>query len=217
MQSDYPAPNRIPGARPSLEVGLLSVLAGTVVGAAIGVVSGYFQGIVDLLVQRVMDALLSIPLLVLAIAIAAVLGIGLRNVILAIAVIITPGTARVVRSATLVVREQQYIEAARALGGRHLQIMWRHILPNVAAPIIVLATIQIAIAILAEAALSFFGLGTQAPNPPWGADLAAARTFVVIAIWLSIFPGIAISLIVLAFNLLGDALRDLLDPRLRGA
>lgn len=205
------------GARPSLEVGLVSVLIGTLIGAVIGVASGYFGGSIDLLLQRLMDAILSIPALVLAIAVTAVLGIGLRNVIIAIAIIIMPATARVVRGSTLAVRGLQYIEAAHAIGAGHLRIMLAHIVPNVAAPIIVLASIQIAYAILAEAALSFLGLGTQPPNPSWGADLAAARTFVVIAIWLSVFPGLALSIAVLAFNLLGDALRDVLDPRQRGA
>jgi ABC-type dipeptide/oligopeptide/nickel transport system permease subunit len=202
---------------PSLEVGLLSVAFGTLIGAAFGIVSGYFSGVTDFVIQRVMDAILSIPPLILAIAVAAVLGIGLRNVIIAIAIVITPASARIVRSAALTVRANTYIEAVQAVGASDLRIIWRHILPNVMAPIIVIASIQIGVAILAEAALSFLGLGTQAPNPSWGADLAAARTVVTIAVWLSVFPGLAISLVVLAFNMLGDALRDILDPRLRGA
>ncbi|HZQ36657.1 MAG TPA: ABC transporter permease [Dehalococcoidia bacterium] len=207
----------IAGARPSLEVGLLSVAFGTLIGAAFGIVSGYFGGVTDFVIQRVMDAILSIPPLILAIAVAAVLGIGLRNVIIAIAIVITPASARIVRSAALTVRANTYIEAVQAVGASDLRIIWRHILPNVMAPIIVIASIQIGVAILAEAALSFLGLGTQAPNPSWGADLAAARTVVTIAVWVSIFPGLAISIVVLAFNMLGDALRDVLDPRLRGA
>lgn len=205
------------GARPSLQVGIISVLFGTIVGSTLGLVSGYFRGVVDVATQRVMDALLSIPPLVLAVAVAAVLGIGLRNTIIAIAVVFTPAAARIVRAAALAVREQQYIEAARTIGGNDWHIILRHILPNVAAPVIVIASIQIGNAILAEAALSFLGLGTQLPNPSWGADMAAARSVVVIAVWVSLFPGLAISLTVLAFNLLGDALRDLLDPRLRRA
>jgi len=207
----------IAGARPSLEVGLLSVAFGTLVGAAFGIVSGYFGGVTDFVIQRVMDAILSIPPLILAIAVAAVLGIGLRNVIIAIAIVITPASARIVRSAALTVRANTYIEAVQTVGASDLRIIWHHILPNVMAPIIVIASIQIGVAILAEAALSFLGLGTQAPNPSWGADLAAARTVVTIAVWVSVFPGLAISIVVLAFNMLGDALRDVLDPRLRGA
>lgn len=205
----------IVGARPSLEVGLMSVLLGTVAGSFFGLLSGYFGGGADFAIQRVMDAILSIPALILAVSVAAVLGIGLRNVIIAIGIVITPASARVVRGATLAVRNYPYIEAAHALGARDWRVIRLHVLPNVLAPIIVIASIQVGTAILAEAALSFLGLGTQAPNPSWGADLAAARTVVTIAVWLSIFPGLAISVVVLAFNLLGDALRDVFDPRLR--
>ena len=205
------------GARPSLEVGLISVIAATLVGSMLGLISGFFRGLADVLIQRLMDAVLSIPPLVLAVAVAAVLGIGLRNTIIAIAIVFTPASARIVRGAALAVREQQFIEAARTTGGTDWHIIVRHILPNVAAPIIVIASIQIGGAILAEAALSFLGLGTQVPKPSWGADMAAARSVVVIAVWISLFPGLAISLTVLSCNLLGDALRDLLDPRLRRA
>ncbi|MHB8577961.1 MAG: ABC transporter permease [Dehalococcoidia bacterium] len=207
----------IAGARPSLEVGLLSVAFGTLVGSFLGIVSGYFLGTVDFAIQRVMDAILSIPPLILAVAIAAVLGLGLRNVIIAIAIVLTPAGARIVRGATLSVSANPYVEAVRSVGAEDWRIIWRHILPNVLAPIIVIASIQVGVAILAEAALSFLGLGTQAPNPSWGADLSAARTVVTIAVWVSVFPGLAISIVVLAFNMLGDALRDILDPRLRGA
>jgi peptide/nickel transport system permease protein len=205
----------IAGARPSLEVGLMSVLLGTVAGSFFGLISGYFGAGTDFAIQRVMDAILSIPALILAVSVAAVLGIGLRNVIIAIAIVIIPASARIVRGATLAVRQNPYIEAAHALGARDWRVIRLHVLPNVLAPIIVIASIQVGTAILAEAALSFLGLGTQAPNPSWGADLAAARPVVTIAVWLSIFPGLAISIVVLSFNLLGDALRDLLDPRLR--
>lgn len=205
------------GARPSLEVGLISVVAATVAGSMLGLISGYFGQAADIIIQRLMDAVLSIPPLVLAVAVAAVLGIGLRNTIIAIAIVFTPASARIVRGAALAVREQQYIEAARTIGGKDWHIILRHVLPNVAAPIIVIASIQVGNAILAEAALSFLGLGTQVPNPSWGADMAAARSVVVIAVWVSLFPGLAISLTVLSFNLLGDALRDVLDPRLRRA
>ncbi len=205
------------GARPSLQVGIYSVMAGTLVGSLLGLISGYFRRWVDVVIQRIMDAILSVPPLVLAVAVAAVLGIGLRNTVIAISIVFTPAAARIVRAATLSVREQQYIEAARSIGGHDWHIILRHVLPNVAAPIIVVASIQVGNAILAEAALSFLGLGTQVPRPSWGADMAAARSVVVIAVWVSLFPGLAISLTVLSFNLLGDALRDLLDPRLRRA
>jgi peptide/nickel transport system permease protein len=204
------------GGRVSLEVGILTVLLGTVVGSAIGLVSGYWSGWADVLIQRLLDSLQSIPGLLLALVVAAVIGAGTINTIFPIAIILIPVNARVVRSAVLSVREHQYIEAARVLGCADGRIMLRHILPNVTAPILILSSIYIGSAIIVEASLSFLGLGTSPPTPSWGNMLAGqGRTYMEQAPWLAIFPGLAITLTVLSFNLLGDALRDTWDPRLR--
>jgi peptide/nickel transport system permease protein len=206
------------GARVSLLVGLGSTLVASVLGGVIGLLSGYVGGKTDLLVQRVMDILQGLPLLVLALVMAAALGPSIPNVILAISIPIMPRAARVIRSSVLSIREFQYVEAAHALGLTHLRIAFRHILPNTVGPFIVLGTAQLGSAILVEAALSFLGLGVPEPYPSWGRMLSvSAAEYAQKAPWLVLFPGIAISLAVFGSNLLGDALRDTLDPRLRGA
>ncbi len=205
------------GARISLAVGLGSTLLGCILGVALGLTSGYLGGWVDLVVQRVVDILQALPLLVLALVMAASLGPSLQNTIIAIAIPLIPYAARVVRSNTLSLREQPFVEAAKALGMSELRIALRHVLPNTLAPLIVLATAQLGSAILTEASLSFLGLGIPEPYPSWGRMLSeSAAEYVRQAPWLVIFPGVAISLVVFGTNLLGDALRDILDPRQRG-
>jgi peptide/nickel transport system permease protein len=205
------------GARISLMVSLGAVAIRHGVGALIGISSAYLGGRFDLVVQRIMDALQSFPLLIMAVAIVAFLGPSLVNVILSLAMVIIPSSQRVVRSSALIVREQQYIEAAKVLGAGNGRIMSAHILPNVTAPIIVIASASLGTATLVEASLSFLGLGPPPPTPTWGAMLsAAAAQYMELAPWTAIFPGLAISITVLGFNLLGDAVRDLWDPRLRG-
>ena len=206
------------GARVSLVVGLASAILGAVVGGVIGLLAGYFGGWADLVTQHVMDIMQGLPLLILALVLAAALGPSLPNVIVAISVPIIPRAARVIRSSTLSIREMPYVEAARALGVGHLRIAFRHIMPNIIGPFIVLTTAQLGSAILVEAALSFLGLGVPEPYPSWGRMLSvSAAEFAQKAPWLVLFPGSAISLAVFGSNLLGDALRDVLDPRLRTA
>jgi peptide/nickel transport system permease protein len=204
------------GSRISLWVGMLAVGIGTVAGMTIGLVSGYWEGWLDLGLQRVMDALMAIPALILALAIVSVLTPSTTNAMLAIAVVIIPGNSRIVRGAVLSAKQNPYVEAAQALGCRHLRIIASHILPNVTAPILIIASIWLGNAILIEASLSFLGLGTQPPTPSWGLMLSSTgRAFMEQAPWLAIFPGLAISLAVLGFNLFGDTLRDAWDPKLR--
>ena len=206
------------GTRVSLIVGLLSTLLGSVFGGVIGLVSAYFGGKTDLITQRFLDILQGLPLLVLALVMSAALGPSVENVVIAISIPIIPRAARVIRASVLSIREMQYIEAARALGLRHLRIAFRHVLPNTIGPFIVLTTAQLGSAILVEAALSFLGLGVPEPYPSWGRMLSvSAAEYAQKAPHLVLFPGIAISLAVFGSNLLGDALRDTLDPRLRGA
>jgi peptide/nickel transport system permease protein len=206
----------IGGARISLAVGIGAVSLGCLFGIPIGLLSGYFGGWVDLLIQRVIDILQSLPLLVLALVMAAALGPSLRNTIIAIAIPLVPSIARIVRSNTLALREMPFVEAARAIGLSETWIAIRHVLPNTLAPLIVLATAQFGSAILVEASLSFLGLGVPEPYPSWGRMLSeSAAEYIRTAPWLVIYPGVAISLAVFGANLLGDALRDLLDPRLR--
>jgi peptide/nickel transport system permease protein len=206
------------GARVSLIVGLASTLLGSILGGVIGLLSGYAGGKTDLVTQRVMDILQGLPLLVLALVMSASLGPSVQNVVIAISIPIIPRAARVIRSSVLSIREMQYVEAARAIGLRHLRIAFRHILPNTVGPFIVLCTAQLGSAILVEAALSFLGLGVPEPYPSWGRMLSvSAAEYAQKAPWLVMFPGLAISLAVFGSNLLGDALRDTLDPRLRGA
>ena len=206
----------IHGARISLAVGAGAMGLGGVIGITVGLTSGYLGGWVDLVLQRLMDIMQALPLLVMAIIMAAALGPSLRNTILAIAIPLVPSVARVVRSSTLSLREQPFVEAARAVGMGELRIAVRHVLPNTLAPLIVLATAQLGSAILVEASLSFLGLGVPEPHPSWGRMLSeSAAEYVRTAPWLVIFPGVAISLTVFGTNLLGDALRDILDPRQR--
>ena len=206
------------GARISLIVGVTSTLVGSVLGGIIGLLSGYVGGKTDLATQRVLDILQGLPLLVLALVMSASLGPSVQNVIVAISIPIIPRAARIVRSSVLSIREMQYVEAARALGLRHLRIAFRHVLPNTMGPFIVLCTAQLGSAILVEAALSFLGLGVPEPYPSWGRMLSvSAAEYAQKAPHLVLFPGLAISLAVFGSNLLGDALRDTLDPRLRGA
>jgi peptide/nickel transport system permease protein len=204
------------GARISLAVGLGATLLGGILGVAIGLMSGYLGGWFDLATQRFMDIMQSLPLLVMALVMAAALGPSLENTIIAIAIPLVPTVARVVRSSTLSLREQPFVEAARAVGMGELRIAVRHVLPNTLAPLIVLGTAQLGAAILTEASLSFLGLGIPEPYPSWGRMLSeSAAEYVRTAPWLVVFPGVAISLAVFGTNLLGDALRDILDPRER--
>jgi len=206
----------IHGARISLWVGLLAVGIGTFAGMIIGLLCGYCEGRLDLILQRVMDAVQAIPGLVLALAIVSVLKPNTTNAMLAIAIVIIPGNSRIVRGAVLSTKQNRYVEAAHAIGCRHPRIILSHILPNVTAPILVIASIWLGNAILIEATLSFLGLGTQPPTPSWGLMLSSTgRAFMEQAPWLAIFPGLAISLAVLGFNLFGDTLRDAWDPKLR--
>jgi peptide/nickel transport system permease protein len=204
------------GTRISMAVGIGSMLLGSSLGVIIGLTSGYLGGWVDLLFQRLVDILQALPLLVLALVMAAALGPSLQNTILAIAIPLVPTVARVIRANTLTLRELPFVEAAKAAGMSETRIALRHVLPNTLAPLIVLATAQFGSAILTEASLSFLGLGIPEPHPSWGRMLSeSAAEYVRTAPWLVIFPGLAISLIVFGTNLLGDALRDILDPRQR--
>jgi len=206
------------GARVSVTVGFATILLGTLVATVIGVSSGYFGGRYDIVVQRVVDAWMSFPFLVIILSVMAVLGPGLLNVVLSLSIIIAANSSRVIRGATISVAQNVYVEAARAMGATHGRIIVRHILPNVTATIIILATIGLGGVILAESALSFLGFGVPPPYPSWGAMLSGSgRTYMFRAPWMAIWPGVAISLAVFGFNMLGDALRDVLDPRLRGS
>jgi peptide/nickel transport system permease protein len=202
------------GARSSLGIAAASIVVSLVLGSVLGLLAGYFGGALDLTIGRIMDILFSFPALLLAIAIAAMLGPGARNAALAIAVVYTPLFARVIRGPVITERHRDYVQPARVIGASHLAIISRHILPNVVSPIIIQASAALSAAILIEAALSYVGLGTQPPEPSWGTMLSEGRTFLETAPWMSIFPGLAIALTVLAFNLLGDGLRDAFDPTL---
>jgi peptide/nickel transport system permease protein len=204
----------IHGSQVSLQVGAISVSIAFVGGVAFGLLAGYYKGIADMLLMRIVDIMFSLPGIVLAIVIAGLLGPNRRNAMIAIGVVILPAFARVVRGAVLEVMGFPFTESARALGASGGRIMLRHVIPNIVAPLLVLVTVYLSVAILAEAALSFLGLGTQPPEASWGGMLNVSRTYVDIDPWLSIFPGAAIMVVVLGFNLLGDGLRDILDPRL---
>ncbi len=204
------------GAQISLTVAVSSTLLGGVIGVLIGLMSGYLLGWFDLLMQRIIDIMQALPLLVLALVMAASLGPSLENTIIAISIPLMPNVARVVRSSTLSLREMPFVEAARAAGMREMRAAIRHVLPNTLAPLIVLGTAQLGSAILVEASLSFLGLGVPEPYPSWGRMLSeSAAEYARVAPWLVIFPGLAISAVVFGTNLLGDALRDILDPRQR--
>ena len=203
------------GARLSLTVGLISVSIAVGLGTPVGLMSGYYGGRVDGFVMRVVDVLLAFPGILLALAIVSVLSPGLNNVMIAVGLSAVPNYARLVRASVLSAREQLYVEAARALGSRDLSIVSRYILPNVVAPLIVTGTLGLGTAILSAAALSFLGLGSQPPQPEWGRMLSEGRDYLREAWWISTVPGLGIMLTVLAMNLLGDGLRDVLDPRLK--
>ena len=206
------------GARVSMAVGFGGVVVGLVLGTAVGLVSGYFGGRLDLAVQRVVDAFMCFPLLLVALTIMAILGPGLGNVILTLGLVLGVRDSRVIRSAVLSVKAHLYLEAARALGAAHAAMIGRHVLPNILAPIIILGTVNLGAVILTEAALSFLGFGVPPPRPSWGGMLSGAGLVHMLrAPWLALWPGVALSLAVFGANMLGDALRDLLDPRLRGS
>ncbi|TMC45411.1 MAG: ABC transporter permease [Chloroflexi bacterium] len=202
------------GARVSLQAGGVAASIALVAGLFLGMTAAYYRGRTDGLVMRSMDVLLSFPYLLLAIGIVAILGPGLLTSMIAIGIVYIPNYARVVRGAVLSVGARDFVEAARAIGARDRRVMWQHVLPNVLAPIIVQATLNIGTAIIDTAGLSFLGLGTQPPTPDWGNMLSAGRSYIIDSPWIATFPGLAILATVLAFNLVGDALRDALDPRL---
>jgi peptide/nickel transport system permease protein len=205
------------GARIALFVGFAASLAGCTLGGLLGVISAYLGGTVDLLLERFMDVLLAFPQLILALAVASILGPAVQNVVIAVTLPIIPRAARVVRATALSVKENVYVEAVGALGASRRRVVFQHILPNVAAPWIIIVTAQLAGAILAEAALSYLGLGAAEPTPSWGLMLSgSASAYAEKAPWIGLFPGVAISLAVFGFNLFGDSLRDALDPKLRG-
>ena len=205
------------GARISLYVGIVSAFVGSTIGLIIGVGSVHFGGKVDLLVQRVIDAMMAFPILILSIAIMSVLGASVNNVIIALSIVYIPSTARVIRSQAMAINEMDYILAARAIGAGDWRIMLRHLIPNTFALYIVVVTFHLGGAIIAEAALSFLGVGSPIDTPSWGGMLSSAsRQYVNLAPWLAVFPGMAIAIVVFSWNVLGDALRDVMDPRMRG-
>lgn len=204
----------IHGAKLTLIVGFLSVMIGGVVGVIFGIVAGYYGGWVDTIIMRIMDVLLAFPGILLALAIVSVLGGSLTNMIIAIGIFSVPAFARIVRGSALSVRKLEYIDAMKALGASDLRIIFKHILPNVTSPIIVQATLRIATAVLTASGLSFLGLGAQPPAPEWGAMLSAGRTFMHDSPHMVLIPGIMIVIVVLAFNIFGDGLRDALDPKM---
>jgi peptide/nickel transport system permease protein len=204
------------GARVSLAVGIIAVSIGLTIGMTLGMIAGYRGGWTDLLILRVIDALLAFPGLLLAIAITSALGPNLRNTMIAIGVVAIPVYTRLTRGQVLQTKEREYVEAARTVGASQTRIAFKHILPNILNPLIVQASLSVAFAILAEASLSFLGLGAQPPTPTWGSDINHARAYLSNGFWwMSIGPGVAILLTVFSFNLLGDSIRDILDPRLR--
>jgi peptide/nickel transport system permease protein len=204
----------IHGSQVSLYVGAISVSIAFVGGVVFGMLAGYYRGVVDSVLMRIVDMMFSLPGIVLAIVIAGLLGPNRRNAMIAIGIVILPAFARVVRGSVLEVMGYPYTESARALGAGGGRIMARHVIPNIVTPLLVLITVYLSVAILAEAALSFLGLGTQPPEASWGGMLSTGRAYIDLTPWLSIFPGAAIMIVVLGFNLLGDGLRDILDPRL---
>jgi len=206
------------GARISLWVGVMAVGLGVSSGSVVGLISGFFEGKVDIVIQRIVDTVMAFPALILALALMAMLGPSITNVMIAVAVAIAPADSRIVRGAVLSVKQNAYVDAARCIGATNMRILFRHILPNVTAPILIIASVWLGNAIILEASLSFLGVGTPPPNPSWGAMLSSSgRTYMERAPHIAIFPGLAISMVVLSFNLLGDTLRDIWDPRLRGS
>jgi len=205
----------IAGSRISLGLGFMAVGIAGSLGIVLGLVAGYYGGWVDTVISRIVDGALAFPSLLLALAIVSVLGTGLEAVVVAVGVSSAPPFIRVVRSVVLAVRETDYVESARAIGATHMRIMMRHVLPNVFAPALVLATLGLARAIFAASSLSFLGVGAQPPTPEWGALISKGREHMRVAWWMSTFPGLAIFMSILAINLVGDSLRDILDPRLK--
>lgn len=203
------------GARLSLVIGIAVVSLSVVVGTVLGLVAGYFKGVLEIAIMRMMDIILTLPSLLLAIVIVAILGPGLVNAMLAVAIVVLPHYVRITRAAVIAETSRDYVTAARMTGASHLRLMFSEVLPNCTAPLIVQASLGISTAILDAAALGFLGLGAQPPSPEWGTMLADAREFVLRAWWVVTFPGLAILITVLAFNLLGDGLRDALDPKLK--
>lgn len=201
------------GARASLQAGVISVAIAVALGVPLGMLAGYFGGWTDQIIARVTDAMLAMPFLIMAIALAAFLGPSLTNAMIAIGLSAMPVFVRLARGQVMSVKTEDYVDAARALGLSHLRILWRYILPNIFPPVLVQATLTIATAIIAEASLSFLGLGQQAPAPSWGSMLATAKNFLTQAPHMAVWPGLAIFIVVMGFNLLGDGLRDALDPR----
>ncbi len=202
------------GTRVSLYIGVISVTIGFFIGVPIGVLSGFYGGWLDMIVQRMIDTLMALPGILLAIAVVSILGINLQNAMIAVGISSIPVFARLARSSVIFIKEEDFVEAARAVGAGNLRIMIRHILRNSISPVLVQATFQFASSILWAAALSFLGLGAQPPTPEWGAMLASGRTYILSAPHVIAFPGLAIMIAVLGFNLLGEALRDALDPRM---
>ena len=205
----------IVGSRQSLLVGVIAIAIAMISGTLLGLLSGFYEGWMDHLIQRLIDIQLAFPGLLLAMAIVAVLGPGLRNAMIAVGISLIPSFARMVRASVLSAKNEVYVEAARAIGSSDMRVMGRHILPNVFMPVLVLATLGIAWAILIGASLSFLGLGAQPPFPEWGRDLSDGRTYLSVAWWLTTFPGFAIMATIVSINLVGDGVREVLDPRLR--
>jgi ABC-type dipeptide/oligopeptide/nickel transport system permease subunit len=205
------------GGRLTLFIGVFAVAVGMVVGVPLGVLAGYYRGWVDMLIMRVMDLMLSFTSFLLAMALVALLGVGLTNVIIAVGIATIPRFARLVRASVLTIREISYVEASHALGARDGRILSRHVMPNAVAPVIVQATLSMGSTVLTAAGLGFLGLGVQPPTPEWGAMLGEGRNYIFTSASVTTFPGLAIFVAVLGFNLLGDGLRDALDPQLRGA
>ncbi len=202
------------GARIAVRVGIISVVVAMAGGIVLGLIGGFYGGLVDTVLSRLLEVWLAFPGLLFAIAVVAMLGPSLDNVIIALGLEAVPAYARLVRGSVLSARNEQYVEAARALGARDARLMWHHILPNIIAPIIVLSSLRFGGALLAGAGLSFIGLGAQPPTPEWGAILASGRVYMRQAPWITVFPGLSIAIFVLGVNMLGDGLRDVLDPRL---
>ncbi|GEN44536.1 ABC transporter permease [Alkalibacillus haloalkaliphilus] len=204
------------GAQVSLQAGLISVGIALIIGVPVGLISGYYRGFIDeYIIMRMTDAMLSIPALVLALALAAVLGAGLTNAMIAIGLVLTPNFVRLIRGEVLAHREKEYVEAGKASGISDFSIILKHILPNTIAPIMVQATLAIAAAIIVEASLSYLGLGTQPPNPSWGSMLATGQGYLDSAPWIALFPGALIFITVISINLFGDGIRDMLDPKMK--
>jgi len=205
----------IHGTRVSIYVGVVSTIFGALMGIPLGIIAAYYGGVLDNLIMRIIDIWVAFPNFLLALVISVILGPSVTNVVIALAIVRVPTQARVVRGTALSVKENDYVQAARAVGVKDQRVLLRHILPNCMVPVIVLGTLEVATAIIVEAALSFLGLGTQPPTPSWGWDLRANVVFIEDNPWIAIFPGLAIFITVLGFNLFGDGLRDALDPRLK--